>query len=285
MLEIRDAPLATPVPGSMVRALGEGSLVQGASVMSISIANIYRYPVKGLGGIELDEVSLSVEEGFPFDRRWALAHDSSAFDSANPSWVPCQEFLRLSRDEKLGLLTVGFDEKSSLLTLYRGGKKVSRGKLDDFTGRTLIESFLTGFLPAGPRGKPKIVEAPKETSFTDVEGASISIINLASVKDIERVARQPIDPRRFRGNLTIGGARPWEEFEWVGKTIRIGEVALKGIERIDRCSATNVDPANGRVDINLPLTLRQGFGHIDCGLRCEVLMGGTIKPGDEVIVA
>ncbi len=253
--------------------------------MSVTISNIYRYPVKGLGGIEQDSVDVSVEGGIPFDRRWAMAHASSAFDSANPSWVSCHEFIRLSRDEKLGLLTAGFDEETKTLTLYRKGKKVSRGRLDDTTGRTLLESFLTGFLPPGPRGKPRIVEAPAETAFTDVEGANVSIINLASVQDVERVARQPIDPRRFRGNLYIAGAKAWQEFDWVGKTITLGGgVALKVLERIDRCSATNVDPADGRVDINLPLTLRKGFGHIDCGIRCRILMPGTITQGAELTV-
>ena len=253
--------------------------------MSISIAEIYRYPVKGLGGIALDSVDLTVEEGFPSDRRWAMAHASSGFDSANPSWVSCHEFIRLSRDEKLGLLTAGFDEETRTLTLYRKGKKVSRGRLDDITGRTLIESFLTGFLPPGPRGKPRIVEAPRDTAFTDVEGANVSIINLASVQDVERVARQPLDPRRFRGNLYIAGAKAWQEFDWVGKTMKLGGgVALKALERIERCSATNVDPATGRVDINLPLTLRKGFGHIDCGIRCRILMAGTVAKGDTLTV-
>lgn len=253
--------------------------------MSFSITDLYRYPVKGLAGVRLDSVGLSVEEGFPFDRRWAMTHAASNVDPATKAWAQCSEFLRLARDEKLGQLGTDFDAETCTITLLRKGRQVSRGRLDEPTGRTLVESFLAGFLPSGPRGKPRIVEAPRDSAFTDVEGANISIINLASVRDIERVSRTPVDPRRFRGNIYIDGGPAWREFEWLGGTIKIGDVALKVLERIDRCAATNVNPANGAVDMNIPMTLRKGFGHIDCGLRCRVLMGGEIAKGDALSLA
>ena len=55
--------------------------------------------------------------------------------------------------------------------------------------------------------------------------------------------------------------------------------------RIDRCAATNVNPASGDVDMNIPLSLRKGFGHIDCGVHAKVIMGGTIRPGDSIELA
>ena len=47
-------------------------------------------------------------------------------------------------------------------------------------------------------------------------------------------------------------------------------------ERIDRCAATNVDPATGLRDLNIPLALRQHYGHIDCGVLLRVVRGGKI---------
>jgi uncharacterized protein YcbX len=39
-----------------------------------------------------------------------------------------------------------------------------------------------------------------------------------------------IDPLRFRANLYIDGARPWEEFDWIGADISIGDTGF----RVDR---------------------------------------------------
>jgi uncharacterized protein YcbX len=249
-----------------------------------TVTDIFRFPVKGMGPDALDSVRLTMGEGLPFDRRWAVIHASSKVDPAAPTWERKSNFLCLAKDEKLAQLTIGFDEETRTLTVFRKGRQVSRGRLDDHMGRTLLQTFLTGFMPDGPRGSPKLVEAPHDTQFTDMQEAKVSLINHASVKDIERVTRAPVDPMRFRGNLYLDGMEAWKEFDLVGKRVRVGECVLEILMRIDRCAATNVDPATGAVDMNIPLSLRQGFGHIDCGVHAKVVMGGTIRKGDTLEV-
>ena len=255
--------------------------------MSITLAAIHRFPVKGLAAEPLDRADLIAGDGLPFDRRWAIAHGASAIDPLSPSWAPKGNFLNLSKDEKLAQLGIVFEAETRMLTLTRKGKQVSRGRLDDTTGRALLVGFLSAFLgagAAGPRGSLRIIEAPAAASFTDVEDNWISLINLASVADIERVARQPVDPLRFRGNLLLDGAPAWAEREWAGKRLRIGGAVLEGVDGIDRCAATEVNPATAERDINVPQTLRRGFGHIECGLYLRVVQGGSIAPGDDVTV-
>lgn len=253
--------------------------------MTTTVTDIYRYPVKGMGPDRLEAVDLTMGEGLPFDRHWAIVHASSKVDPAAPDWARKSNFLCLAKDEKLAQLDIAFDPETQILTVFRKGKQISRGKLDDTTGRTLLQSFLTGFMPPGPRGNPKIVEAPADVQFTDTPEAKVSLINRASVTDLERVTREPVDPMRFRGNLYLDGLPAWKEFDWVGKRFRVGECVLEGIMRIDRCAATNVNPQTGAVDMNIPLALRRGFNHIDCGLHAKVVMGGTVRPGDTVELA
>lgn len=250
--------------------------------MTMTLTDIFRYPVKGMGPDRLESVSLTMGLGLPFDRNWAIVHDSSTVDAAAPVWAKKANFLCLARDEKLAQLETSFEEETRTLTIFRKGKQISRGRLDDPTGRTLLQTFLNSFMPSGPRGNPKIVEAPHEVQFTDMEEAKVSIINRASVSDIERVTREPVDLMRFRGNLYVDGLKPWQEFDWVGKRIRVGECVLEILMRIDRCAATNVNPTSGDVDMNIPLSLRKGFGHIDCGVHAKVIMGGTIRPDDPI---
>ena len=251
--------------------------------MTITISDICRYPVKGLSPDRPGRVDLTPGRTIPFDRRFALAHASSRVDRTRPDWAPKSEFLMLARDEKLAQLGIAFDGETAELAITRKGKPVSRGVLTSQTGRNVLQMFLASFLPDGSRGKPTIIEAPEDKSFSDVPANVVSIINLATVKDIERVLRQPVDPIRFRGNFYLDGLGPWGEMAWIGKEITVGDgVRLKVEEPIDRCAATNVDPATGTRDLNIPLTLQRGFGHNQCGIYAKVISGGAVATGDAV---
>ena len=65
--------------------------------MSAIIAQIYRYPVKGLSAEPLARVALAPGEALPHDRRFALAHGATRFDGA-PHWLPRNNFLMLARN-------------------------------------------------------------------------------------------------------------------------------------------------------------------------------------------
>ena len=252
--------------------------------MPITISEIHRYPVKGLNGEPLESAPLSAGEGLPGDRRFALAHASSKFDRSDPRWLPKGNFLNLMRDERLAVLNAGFDPQTGMLTILRDGKQVARGDITQQLGRTLIEQFLDAFMPSGPRGNPHIVEVPG-AMLSDIQDKVVSIINLASVRDIERVVRAPVDPRRFRGNLFIDGAPAWAEADWPGIMIAIGDARLEAVEPINRCAATEVNPDSGARDIHLLRILQKGFGHTACGVYARVLSGGTIARGDKLVLA
>ena len=89
-------------------------------------------------------------------------------------------------------------------------------------------------------------------NFTDVPQKYVSLINLASVRDIERVAGMPVDPLRFRGNIHVEGLEPWIEKSWTGRTLAIGPVRATVAKQIVRCAATNVNPATAERDMRLP---------------------------------
>lgn len=250
--------------------------------MTRSLRHIVRYPVKGMSAEALDSVALSPGEGLPHDRRFALAHASANFDPLAPEWLAKTNFLMLMRDEKLAQLQTHFDPESGMLTVRRGGRVVSRGNITTPIGRTLIEQFFAAFLKGSLRGNPRLVEAPGHM-FSDTREKFVSLINLASVRDLERVVGQAVDPLRFRGNLCFEGAEPWEEFDWVGRDVRIGDTLLRVEKRIGRCAATNVDPASGARDLNIPVALQKGYGHKDLGIYARVVKGGRIAVGEKVV--
>ena len=167
------------------------------------------------------------------------------FDPAAPRHLPKINFLMLMRDERLATLRTQFDDATETLTILRDGKQVARGQLTTPLGRQLIEQFIGAYMKAELRGAPKIVHASGH-SFSDVADKCVHIVNLASVRELERTLGRPVDPLRFRANLYLEEVEPWAEFGWMGKEIEVGDARLSVFKRTRRCEATNVDPATWR---------------------------------------
>ena len=252
--------------------------------MTVTVARIYRYPVKGLNAEPLERTTLTPGEGLPHDRRFAIAHGSTQIDRKSPAWLPKTSFFMLMKDERLAQLRARFEPASGRLTIERGGKKVVSADATDLIGRTLIAEFFSGFLGGDQRGAPKLLETAGQSLF-DVPDKLVSIIGLASIRDLERVARKPVDPLRFRANVYLEGSAPWAEFAWAGNEIAIGQARLRVVAPIERCAATSVDPETARRDLNIPLILKQGFGHINMGVYATVIHSGDIAPEDAVVVS
>jgi len=248
------------------------------------VSALYRYPVKGLTPEPLERVSLAAGETLPFDRAWAIENGPGRFDAAAPRHLPKVNFLMLMRDERLATLKTKFDDDTATLTIFRDGKQVARGQLTTPLGRQLIEQFIAAYMRAELRGAPKIVHAAGH-SFSDVAAKCVHIVNLASVRELERVSGRPINPLRFRANLYLDGVAPWAELGWLDKELRIGPAKLSVLARTSRCEATNVDPATGARDMAIPAHLLRTWGHQDFGIYAKVVNGGEISVGTPVMTA
>jgi len=250
--------------------------------MSSTVQRICRYPVKGLSPENLEQAELIPGEGLPGDRCYAIALSTTRFDPAAPQPLSKTSFLMLMRNERLAALETAFDAEQSILTIQRDGKQVARGNLNLPVGRAMIGDFFAAYFKDEVAGKPKVLVAPAEHMFSDNGERGLSIINLATVRDLERVVGEAVDPIRFRANLYIDGAEPWAELGWIDQELAISGARLQVTARIDRCAATTVRPGVGVRDINIPQALKRGFGHIDCGVYARTLTKGPIAVGDTV---
>lgn len=249
-----------------------------------TIARICRYPVKGLSAEDLPEVQLCAGEGLPLDRAFALARPGAPFDPANPGWLPKRHFLMLMRDERLAALRVAYDDADGRLTIRQGGGVALAASVSTPDGRDSIERFFEALMGPELGGRPRLVRASGHI-FTDHATPYLSLINLASVQELERALGRPVDPLRFRANLYVEGLPAWAELDWPGRTLGAGAVRCRVVERIERCAATNVDPESAERDLNIPLALRQNWGHIDCGVLLQVTAGGALAPGAAIDLA
>ncbi len=254
--------------------------------MPIEVVDIRRYPVKGLSAEPLERVVLSPAKGLPNDRRFAIAHGTTDFDPEHPAWLHKSSFLTLLRDEKLARLRTRFDDGTGVLTIEGEGEAVLRADIAGPEGRAAAARFFAEFMAGDVRGTPTVVEADGHM-FTDSKHDHdtgrywyVSIVNAASVRALERFVDAPVDPVRFRANVYVDGAPAWAELGWAGRDIAVGGARLRVARAIERCAATNVNPATAERDLNLPRALMRGFGHVHMGVYAAVTEGGEVAVGD-----
>ncbi len=249
------------------------------------IAALHRYPLKGFSPERLQRVTLKAGGHFPSDRLFAVENGPSGFDPANPLHQPKIKFLMLMKNDTIARLSTRYDDETGVLTIASEGREVTSGNLATPEGRAAIISFLQAYVPVeSQRGPLRLIGAPEGFRFTDSRSGFVSLINMASLADLENRLGAPVDPVRFRGNILLEGLKPWEEFDLVGQMLKAPSgLKLRITKRIDRCAATAVNPVTGERDMPVVKTLMSAFGHIDCGVYAEIIEGGTLTEGQHLI--
>jgi len=246
------------------------------------LKNIYRYPIKGLSAQPLARVVLEAKRPLPHDRIFALVRPGAPFDTSEPRWGKKGLFVMLMLEEALARVRTTLDVETLQLTITQDNHQLMVADLNDDDARAKVEEFFWQLVP-GFRAAPALVRA-RDGHFMDKPDNVISLINLATVRSLEEQWGYTIDPLRFRANFYIDGARPWEEFEWVGSDIQIGEGLFRVDRRNGRCGATNVNPETGRRDLDLPASLRAAFSHKELGIYLIAREGGCVAAGDSVVL-
>lgn len=252
--------------------------------MSVAhVAALYRHPVKGLSPERIQAVRLEKDGFFPFDRVYALENGPSGFDPAHPQPLSKIRFLTLMQQAELASLDARFDPKTSRLTLARQGAILLDADLADPAGQAEITAFFEAMFAGSRRGSIRLLTAPAGHRFMDSPSGFVSILGLASVAAISNACgTSPLDPRRFRANLHLEGLAPFEEFEFLGKKLRIGTTQLEVTARIDRCAAIDVAPGGTRRSEPLVPAMERALRHHDCGIYARIVMAGEIREGDPV---
>lgn len=243
----------------------------------MKIGQLWRHPVKGVGAERLENVALSAGACLPYDRHWAIAQNGASWDENTPGWQPCRNFIRGAKAQSLMAVTAELSEET--LTLRHPERPdITLHPIDD--AAELIE-WISPLYPDNRPAAERVVTAGR--GMTDSDFASVSILNLTSLKALSQRAGITLDPRRFRGNIWLDDMPLWEEFDLIGKTLVIGDVQLRVREIITRCRATHGNPETGFADVDI-LRLLESFGHQEFGVYAEVMTGGDISIGDTVTV-
>jgi uncharacterized protein YcbX len=248
--------------------------------MSGHIAGIFRHPVKGFTPEPLSSVELAPGKGFPFDRAWAVENGPSGFDAAEPAFVPKKMFTVLAHIAKVAAARTRLDEATGVLHVAAPGAPELAVQLADPEGRMAFEAWLTALLGEDARGPLKVLAAPGQHRFTDHPLGQVSIVNLASVRDLSQRMGVELDPLRFRANLYVEGWPAWAENDWTDKPLMVGWAQAVVFKPIVRCAATHVDPTSAERDLDVTKALFDSYGHLHCGIYVRVTAAGQVGLGD-----
>ncbi|MBJ7484555.1 MOSC domain-containing protein [Brevundimonas sp.] len=257
--------------------------------MTARIAALYRHPVKGFTPEALEAAVLEADGWFPGDRMWAVENGVSGFDPADPAHLPKQKFTVLMRQAILARVKTRWVETANVLHTEIDGETLGV-RMDEPGDRAVFCDRLAAFLGEEARGPLRLIDAGPRHRFMDSMRGRVSVLNLASVRDLAERLGRPVDPLRFRANVWVEGWEPWVENGWgrpdaetAGPVLRLGDVTLRGDKPIVRCAATEVDPATGVRDMAVVKSLHDLYGHVLTGLYCSIETGGRIAVGDPVI--
>ncbi|MCA6330860.1 MAG: MOSC N-terminal beta barrel domain-containing protein, partial [Phenylobacterium sp.] len=187
--------------------------------MEALITGLFRYPVKGFSAEPLSEAELVPGRAIAQDRRWVVENGPSGFDPDAPAWVPKMKFAVLAAHPVVAAARTRV--QGSDISASAPGRPDFHGDLAAAAGREGFGAWVEGLLGEDARDGVRVLQAP-DYHFLDHPAGHISIVNLASVRDLEARIGKPVDPLRFRANLYVEGWPPWVENDWKGKNLLLG---------------------------------------------------------------
>lgn len=250
-----------------------------------TVVRLYRHPVKGFTPERLTAADLAVGEGFPCDRLYAVEVGPCGFEAASPAYVSKMKFAVLARIAEVAKARTAYDETTGVFSASAAGVPDIATPLTTEAGRESFAIWLTALLGDEATAALKVIAAPDPWRFMDHPLGHVSIINLASVRDLEQKIGRSLDPLRFRANLYVEGWEPWAENDWTGRMLKVGGAATTVFKPIVRCVATHVDPATAERDIDVVGALQQHYGHALCGIYVQTTVAGRVAEGDRLELA
>lgn len=227
------------------------------------ILQLARYPVKSMRGEALPATPLTFQ-GVPEDRTYAFVQAASRSDFP---WLTARELPELLRYKPI-VEKAGSGEAAVTVATPTGNKwpvesEELRREIESRSGRAL-------FLLHDYRGSQ--------------DAAPISLISRQTIARIAEESGTEENAWRFRPNLLVDlqDAEAFEELNWIGRVVRVGDRARVAITKADkRCVMITLDPETGESSPNILRCVAQQ--HQQCaGVYGTVITLGEVRTGDPV---
>ena len=268
--------------------------------MHVSLSQIWVYPIKSLGGFEVNTWKID-KEGLLFDRQWMLV-------DAN------YQFITLREEHKLvDLCVLAFEPNATSMQVLnkQNGEQIvipiefttnqfaQVQVWEDSVSAIVAEEGINSWFSAFLNREVKLVKkvpgtirqvdlkfaAPGEsTGFSD--GFPVLLVGQSSLDLIRQKSGANLETVRFRPNLVVEGLSPHEEDKVIN--FEFADFQIQPVKPCARCQVTTLDPLTGEAGVE-PLrtlsTYRKSGNKILFGMNCLVQGNGLINKGDSAFVS
>ena len=278
-----------------------------------TVSQLWRYPVKSMGGERLEAAALTWR-GIPGDRGWAV-YDESRQGITNAKRLP---LLRACRARYASEPVAGASSPPVEITLPDGARVMSDSpdaarRLGDLLGRAVAlralgptgsESAprltsegetpdtlraLMGLLPDEPEADmsefpPERLRLLRQGNFFDA--LPIHLLTRATLRTLARLAPESVwDERRFRPNLFVESddADGYPELAWIRRRVRVGTAVIDVVTGCPRCVMVTQPVDDVPQDHRVMRTLVRETRHT-AGIYAGIAGEGQVRVGDEVEV-
>lgn len=262
-----------------------------------AISQLFIYPVKSLGGIEVPAAHLT-DRGFQYDRRWMLVDANNHFLTQRE--YPVMSLLQTSIvDHNLVIYHKNDLSDSVQVPLHPAPAEYRSVKIWDdqceaqFVGE-MYDSWFSEklampcrlvYMPELERRKVDVKYAIDNdiTSFSD--GYPLLMIGQASLDDLNSRLEQILPINRFRPNIVFTGGLPYAEDTM--EHLVINGIDLFGVKLCARCVLTTIDQSTAHATKEPLKTLagyRMANNKIYFGQNMLLKQTGWIKVGDTMEV-
>lgn len=261
------------------------------------LSEIYIYPIKSLGGIQLEKARLE-EKGLQYDRRWMLVDEEGVFITQRKHF----ELALLQVHIAAGQLKV-FHKKSPKQSISFSldedtGEQISVVIWNDTATALEVNKTVSDWFSNFLKFKVRLVKMPlmemrlvdrdyasnnEVVSFAD--GYPCLLIGQSSLDGLNEKLSNPILMDRFRPNFVFTGGEPHVEDSF--KDFYIGEVLFSAVKPCSRCVLITIDQQTGEKGQEPLRTLasyRTVGKKIMFGQNLLHQQNGTIRVGDALQV-
>ncbi|MDT0576991.1 MOSC domain-containing protein [Croceicoccus sp. F390] len=283
----------------------------------LSVAQIWRYPVKSMGGERLEQAEVG-RRGLVWDRGWAV-RDEKIGVTRSARYIPrlllCSA--RYLPGTSAGTVPhveitlpdgslVGSDDPGVHQRLSTAiGREVTLVSTGSLSGEAMSRQapYETGDFETEMRmifglkddePLPDMQAMMKDVSRSDVfmqtfhDSFSINVLTTSSIRHLQNhVPSANLDVQRFRSNIIVddGGECDFErELEWIGKRIAAGPAIFDVVAGCARCTIIAAAQQGGIArDLTITRTVVREMKQV-MGIYCNVHQDGIIRTGDAVTV-
>lgn len=264
----------------------------------LSVSELYIYPVKSLGGIQVQS-ALVTDRGLQYDRRWMLVDKNNQFLTQREHHK--MALLRVSILEENLIIANGKDSLPLIVPLnpdFEGSNRLSVQVWSDRCKAIEVSAGADEWLSDALSTNCRLVYMPNEsrrrvdsryahnkeiTNFSD--GYPFMMIGRASLDDLNNRLPESLPVNRFRPNIVFTGGAPFDEDRL--EHFSIAGIDFFGVKLCARCLITTINQENasaGKEPLSTLTTYRKKNNNIYFGQNLLSRGEGLIRVGDELDV-